>query len=167
MSTLDTTVVPGLSFRDKVRAARTAAQNRKTKDFKIPGFEGTIWGTFKALDKWADVRGIVDKYAHLTDGEDELMIAAETLLRSCVTLYGLDNGVRAPLDMTLGVQFAEWVEEGSTVTTGPPMTDLQAVFVAIPDEVQLVKLFTRLEQWYTGEDEGTSAEQVGNSVAPS
>jgi hypothetical protein len=151
-----------------VRAARAAAQHRHTKDFEIPGFEGTIWGTFRALDKWSDVRGIVDRHSHLDGAEQQVNVAAETLLKSCVTLYGVDGTQRAPLNMGLGVQFAEYVEEGSTASPdGIPMTDLQAVFVAIPNEVQLVMLYTALESWYEGVGVKTDAVQVGNSAAPS
>lgn len=170
MSTPDT-IQPGQSFRDKVRAARAAAQHRSTQDFEIPGFDGTIWGTFKALDQYADMKALFKPYEHLADDERELMTAAEIVVRACVGLYGVDGGVRAEVDppgMRLGVQFAEWVQEGSTGTPdGLPMTDVQALMaVIIPNQIQLTMLASKLEAFNEGTSAKTDEAQVGNSVAP-
>lgn len=152
-----------LSLQDQLRAARLRALHETTQDFEIPGTAGTLWGTFKALDDYREVREIVKSNAATGDeAEQEMNVAADTLVRSCVGVYAKDpeTGEIQQLDMGLGVQLAEYY--GETVDT-----DRQAVFAIFPGTVSIVTLFAQLEAWFAKTGRKATGDLAGNSPAQS
>lgn len=175
---------PQMSLRDQLRASRKAAQNRQTKAFEIPGYDPPIYGTFKALDDYADARGIVLEHQNEPDeAARELLIACDTFVASCTEIYPVINGVRAALEIpapgfTPAVAAELVVEtdaEGEDVLdeAGDPVpvkvdNARQAVLAIFPNTLSIMTLFAEIDAWFQN-GAGPKSDRVlaGNSPAPS
>jgi len=152
---------PDGSIQGALRAALAAAQHRQNKDFPIPGYSGRLWGTFRALDDYTDVRGIVAGLDRVSDdATKELYIAADTIIKSCVGVYALMDGEKHELPYGMGIGLADYL--GQQVDT-----DRQAVFALFPGTLAVMGLLADLDAWFKDADAKSAEETAGNSEAPS
>lgn len=155
------TVSQPSTLQNDLRAVKKRAQNRHSEDFAIPGYGGRLWGTFKALDDYADVRAVVEKHSTITDPAlNELHIAADILVKSCVEVFAVEDDKKHPLGMGLGAALADYLGD-------PVENDRQGVFAVFPNTLAVMTLYGELDRWFKAVDVESSKEAAGNSVAPS
>jgi len=152
------------SLKDQILAARAAGMEARTEDFEIPGFGGRLWGTFRALDDYAEVRKIGQRLEKVHDPvEQEMCVAADTLIRASVDCFAVIDGERHPLDATFGLPLGKYLglaEEGDTAR--------QAVFGLFEGKtMDLMTLFNRYSEWRQGAQAQVDEETEGKSEAPS
>lgn len=150
---------PLASLQGRLQESRKRAQNRETKDFAIPGSDDTLWGTFKVLTDYGDLRAMVlVREEAPTEQDADLYTMCERIVRSCTAVYTLIDGKQRPLDMTIGVKLAN-------TYYSPVDTDRQAVFAIFPDTASIAEFSGDLTIWAEGA--GTAADEVvsGNSEA--
>lgn len=150
------------SFKDQLIAARTAAQHSTAVDLEIPGYGGRLWGTFRGLDDYTEVREIVTRHERVTDvATREMYIGADTLVAASVDTFAMIDGEKHPLGVTLGLPLAGYLEmEGAE-------NDRQAVFAVFPSTMSVMTLFTEYDQWLKGAGREVEAHLEGEAVAPS
>lgn len=150
------------SLQAQLRAMAQRTQQRKTVDLAIPGYDGRLWGTFRALDDYSEHRKIVARHERLQTEQQELYIAADTLIAASVDTFAvLEDGQREPLNLRLGLALAGYLGlEGAE-------TDRQAVFMLISSTMQIVELYVELEQFRKASTRETVDELVGESEAAS
>jgi len=153
----DEASAPANTLQAELRAARAHATRKHTRDFAIPGYGGRLWGTFRALDDYADVRKIIVEHRdHHDEAERELLMAADTLVKSCEGVYALRHGERTDLRMGLGQQLAEFLGE-------PVENDRQAVFTIFPTTLAVMTLFGEVDLWIRAVGVQATEEAAGNS----
>lgn len=154
-----------LSLRDQLRAARSRAERRSTRDLEIPGYEGRLWGTFRVLEEYKQIRDIgrrVEKIADETD--QELAIAADIIVESCTGIYAkLPDGEKQPLEQGLGAALAQFLFEPDPAIT----SDRQGIYMLFPSTLSVAVFYSELSQWFAHESSSLDAETSGNSEAPS
>jgi len=154
-------IEPANTLQAELRAARARAMHKHTRDFAIPGYGGRLWGTFRALDDYAEVRKIVLEHRRVPDeAEGEVLIAADTLVKSCDSVYAVRHGERTDLGMTLGRQLAEFLGE-------PVENDRQAIFAIFPDTLTVMSLYGEIDRWIRAVGVEADEETAGKSQAAS
>ena len=131
------------SLKDQILAARTAALGEHTEDFEIPGFGGRLWGTFKALDDYAELRQIGKRHEGITDQvEREMAVGADTLLEANTDTFALIDGKKEPLGVRLGLELNGYLGiEGA-------QNDREALFLLFDSKTtNLMQLFFRYDGW--------------------
>lgn len=151
-----------VSFREQLLAARERSLRSRTVELEIPGYERRLWGTFRAIDDYSEVRAIVRRHQQRADAEQELHVAADTLLAACVDCYGLEDGQRHPLDVKLGLPLA-----GMLGLADGCDNDRQALFAVIPSTMAVMTLFAEYDQWLKGARQEAEDDLQGESGAPS
>jgi len=147
------------TLQDELRAAKARATNRQTRDFPIPGYEGRLWGTFRALDDYADVRAIIAEHGKVADAaEQEQLIAADTLVKSCTRVFALRDGEQHDLGMGLGRDLAAFL--GDEVEN-----DRQGIFAVIPNSLLLMSFYGEIDRWFRGTEAAATSEASGKSEA--
>jgi hypothetical protein len=159
---------PKTSVKQQLIAARQAAQSVTTVDLEIPGYGGRLWGTFRALDEYSEVRAIIAANSQIRDDADrELYNGADTLLAASLDTYALlEDGSKEPLGLKLGAKLAAYLE------LNDPETDRQALIggrgVGIfPGTMSVMTLFTQYDLWLKTARREVEEELEGNSGAPS
>src|SRR5215471_3002672 len=142
------------SLKAQIQAARERALHNRTHDFPIPGTDDTLWGTFRALDDWGEVRGIAKAALAASNDEttQELYIAADNLVRSCIDIYAFDaEGQKHSIADGLTLDLAHELFEGVA------LTPRQAVFEIFPTTKSVALFFAELETWFTETHEAVDA----------
>jgi hypothetical protein len=138
-------VAPDLrTLQGLMREARAAATTSHTVDIPIPGIKidapgfgpGELWGTFRALDDYREMRKIGKRHERVRDeATRELEIAADVLVRSSVTTFlRIDGYGDVPLDMPVGTELAIWI---GACAPGADVRDAEAAFMVFPNTYQL------------------------------
>lgn len=134
------------SLKDVLLAAREEAQRDKTVDLEIPGYGGRLWGTFRALDDYTELRALVQRARD--EGQDdmtrELYAGADTLVRACTDTYAREGEEKHPLGKRLGLELASYLGLDDADT------DRQAVFLLVPSSLALMSLFADYDAWLKG-----------------
>lgn len=149
------------SLKTKLQAARRRAQNLPPEDFPIPGSANTLWGTFKVLTDYVELREVVSAQGSATtEAEGELYVAAETIAKSCTELYALIDGQKKPFEMSI-------IQVANTYYDAVAENDRQAVFAIFPDTSSVAEFAGNLDTWF--ETARSRADEVvsGNSEAAS
>jgi hypothetical protein len=107
------------SLRAQVQAGRARAQQAHTMDIEIPGYAGTLWGTFRAIDDFKERARVEQRWQRVRSvSQRALDVAAELLRVACLDCFvptdkfvpGEEHpGDRFSLEMTLGVKLADWL----------------------------------------------------------
>jgi hypothetical protein len=147
----------GDSLRDSLRAARARAQHRTTGEFPIPGYEGRLHGEFRALDDYSEVRAIVMRHTKVADvAQQELYVAADTLLAASVGTFAMQDGVRHDLSLPLGRGLAAYLGyEGLE-------SDRQALFAVFPATISVMTLFAEYDLWMKASGVTVDEDLAGN-----
>jgi hypothetical protein len=175
-----TTPVPAItatktSLQQQLRASRKRAANKQTEDFQIPGYSPALWGTFRAMDDYSDVRRFVIAHVDVADeAEKELLIAADTLAASCTDLYVKIGDTRADLEIApqgFTPQSAAYlVTEPDGQGGERPVqvdSDRQAVFAIFPNTSSIMELYGEMKSYFNNAGIAADEELLGNAAAPS
>ncbi|MGH2874999.1 MAG: hypothetical protein ACRDNS_02160 [Trebonia sp.] len=125
----------------KVRAGRERSLARSTTELEIPGYDGTLWGTFRALDDYKRTRRSGKRFERVRDEDErEINVHAQTLLDSCVDCFiprdGFQPDSPKPGDrLSLGPLGAALARRLGLLPDGTamPVDDHDAVFLIYPN----------------------------------
>lgn len=152
-------------LRDKLRAARAAGfKQHPPLKLEIPGYEGLrLWASFRVNDDYVDNKQMVAAHEAEPDADQqELAVAAESLLRACVGVFAMDGDTR--IDVT--------DDDGQPILLGKALcdylgidsvdNDLQAMFALYPGTMSIATSFARLEKWAVDTGQKVDAALLGN-----
>jgi hypothetical protein len=96
------------SLASRVATRRATLQAQSTTTLEVPGFEGILAATYRALS-WKEMRSIGLRHERLSDEAlQELYVAADTLILACEdVLEVLDGGERRSLGKRWGTALAQ------------------------------------------------------------
>jgi len=177
-------IAPAPSLQQQLRQSRKRAANKQAKAFQIPGYDPPLWGTFRALDDYSDVRRFVIAHVDVPDeAEKELLIAADTLAASCTELYVEVGGVRGELEIlkqgftptSAAYLVTETDADGNDIidpATGEPKpiqvdNECQAVFAIFPNTSSIMELYGEMKSYFSSAGAKADEETLGNGAAPS
>jgi hypothetical protein len=175
---------PAGSLQAKVQAARVRAQHAATVDLEIPGYDGTLWGTFRAIDdlkervrlekRWERVRDDSQKALHvsadlLRAANLDTFVPAESFVAGETT-----DGDRVALGLTLGLDLAAWLDvmppnESGVVNDHSVLFPIgrdeqgRAKWGIFPSTLTLTQLANELHQFSIGKGAEADGEALGNS----
>ena len=164
------TVSPTQSVAEHLRESFRQRQGNKTKDVRIPGYDG-LFVTFRALDDYTEVRDAIKDVARkrgISEGEREVEIAVRTLLLASVSSHAVINDRRVEIDLPLGLGLYDYIfpaepgEEGDIIPEVRPESDTEAVVMLFDNTMALVVTAASLDQWFRGEGVDTDEEILGN-----
>lgn len=164
------------SLREQMRARRRAGQAQRTTDIEIPGFAGSeLFIVCRALGDYHEERQIAqrvqdEKVHDVTD--QELNVAADSLVLAGVGSYVKTDGQRVDLGASLGIALCDALDPpGGRPDGEPPLfhadSDRQAVFELFPDTSSVVLAYMQLNQFTREAGYKTDEELQGNSPAAS
>lgn len=154
------------SLQGQLRASIAKAQSQRTEDFVIPGYEPTLWVTFRATDQYGEAREIVTRHANVPDeATKEIYVAADTLAAMCLDTFAIVDGKKQSLGVKLGCELAAYLGQEAE-------TDRQGVLTVYGqgDPVRTMPLMTAFaayEEWSQTAAVKSVQEAAGNSQAPS
>ena len=158
------------SLLAKVKAGRQRSLGRSTIDIEIPGYDGTLWGTFRALDDYGETKRMGKPFERIPDEADrEVNIHAATLLRASVDVFvPLDgfkpdqDGCKHSLGCPLGAELAGklgLVPGDSAVA----VSDHEAVFLIFPNTLLIGAAAIVVNQFSARSGRQADEELEGNS----
>lgn len=136
---------PQDSLRDLLRGSREALQATRTIDLPVPGW-GALVARYHVLS-WRETRQITARHERVRDvAQQELYIAADSLIAACDGTFASLDGQLQPLNMIYGIDLARYLGEDGAESAR------QAVFQLIPNEIQLITHYGELMAWMQGEN---------------
>lgn len=154
-------------LRDKLRAARAAATKEyKPLELRLPTEGLPLWAMFRVRDDYSANKKMVAEYENEPDEDQmELLVAAATLIQSCVGTFAVDeDGQR--LDIT--------DEHGQPIGLGKALcdylgiagvdNDMQGILTLYGEDhtMSLMTSFARLEKWAVDTGQKVDAGLLGN-----
>lgn len=158
-------VTPTPSVAEHLRESFRRRQGNKTKDVKIPGYDG-LYVTFRALDDYTEVREAIKDIARkrgIPEGDREVELAVQTLLLAAVDSFAIINGERIDIGQPLGLGLYDYIFPEEDEGEERPMTDAQAVIALFDNTMALMVTAATLDQWFRGEGVDTEEELLGES----
>lgn len=165
------------SLQAKVQAARAHAQQSSTTDIEIPGYDGTLWGTFRAIDDFKERMRIEKRWQRVrSEAQRVLDIQAEMLRVACLDCFvpaesfvpgETKAGDRFSLQMTLGVQLAAWLDVLPANAAGI-VNDHECIFppFIFPSTLAIGMAARELHAFSARVGEQADEDAEGNSMAP-
>ena len=127
------------SIQERLQAARESATSEPIR-LPVPCFaDDSLIAVYKPVVDWASVQ----PFLRTVDPTKELEVAADTLLKACMACEGNFDGEAVQLPHTLGTALAEYLGFG-VIVDGQRVTDRQALFLMIPNQVRLMQHYDAL-----------------------
>ena len=151
------------SLQQRLRANLERKQARTTERFSVPGYKGDgvdLKFELSAHVAYAETRKSVRGSMQLDEAEQELKIAADTLASAYKDVWAEADGELEPLGLSLQAL-------ASYLGLAGAENDTQALFLIIPDELDLIQLHAGYMVWKKGAASAAEQELVGEYVATS
>jgi hypothetical protein len=152
------------TLQAQLRASIAQAQQRRTKDFEIPGYDPPLWLTLRAGDEYGEMRSIAEPHANvLPEAERDMRIAADTLIAMCLDAFAMVDGEKRSLGVTLGLGLAAYIGLEAE-------NDRQAAFLIFGQgqatrTMPLMTMFAEYQAWSQSNLPASVREAAGNSAA--
>jgi hypothetical protein len=171
------TPASGESLQERLRAARAQKQEKEPIRIPIPGcdvawetddgkkHEGHLVARYLPLRYRGkgQMRDISNRQGSGDPATDEIMMAAGTIVAACDGIEAVSDGQSSDLGVKMGRTLADYLG----LDTTDLKEDTEAVFLIIPDEIQLINHSNRLTTEMGIVDEKLVKELLGNSGAAS
>lgn len=157
-------VIASQSVAEHLREAFRKRQSNKTIDLEIPGYSGGLFGTFRALDDYAEVRDAIQgpaKKMGISEADRDLEIAVNLLLLASVSSYAIvDGGQRVDIPHPLGLGLYDYIFPAEDEMEARPGSDSEAVHMLFQNSMALMRTAGLFDQWSRGEGALTDEELV-------